>query len=417
VSTNHEHEQDQDELARVHYLPTRQDDTTPAASDTEVVEGELVSEEEYRRLFTQRGQAIERYKGYRNDVVTAYQGVKTVVKHERTKTTVKAAGRHAFGYPIAGAGVVVKRWRDTHGATRYERQMLAAEMEGNHERLLEWEARDVAEKQRRHQRVMDWAQAPGQWIKAGALGLLAVAGFLLVLGMILWISSGHFADIIAPIKAVIDAAAFTVWFTVSYGVFLLVGGTGAGLYYLHQQGRKHADMPTWLRPGQGSGTTVEVAVDESVIMNALRNLGHPALNKKFKEGWGIAVQPTWVQPPLPVGHGWEFVLRLPAGVPATSINARKTVMAHNLGRRPEEVWVEVDDTDPMAMKSLVLDPGSLREPVPDYPLLDGGTVDFGPGSRSGSTPAGTPWSPPCSSATSSWPGSWGRGSRPCSRTC
>src|SRR5947209_8531872 len=38
-----------------------------------------------------------------------------------------------------------------------------------------------------------------------------------------------------------------------------------------------------------------------------------------------------------------------------------------------------------------------------------GRWTFGPGSRSGSTPAGTPWSPPCSSATSSWPGSWGRG--------
>jgi len=372
VTQQHE----QEELARVHYLPTHRADTTPTPAETEVVEGELISEEEYQRLFTQRGQAIERYKGYRRDLVTAGRAVKTVAFHDRTKTLVKATGRHVFGYPIAGAGVVLKRWRDTHGASRYERQMLAAEMEGDHERLLEWEARDVAEKQRRHQRVMDWVAAPGQWIKAGALGIVGVAGFLLVLGMILAVSSGHIADVIGPISAVVDAIAFAVWFVVTYGVFLLAGGTAAGFYYLHYQGRKHVELPGWLRSAPAAAGGPETAVDESVIMNALRNLGHPALNKKLKEGWGTAITPTWVQPPLPVGHGWEFVLRLPSGVPATSINARKTVLAHNLGRRPEEVWVEVDDNDPMAMKCLVLDPGSLRKPVPDYPLLDGGQTDF-----------------------------------------
>jgi S-DNA-T family DNA segregation ATPase FtsK/SpoIIIE len=117
-------------------------------------------------------------------------------------------------------------------------------------------------------------------------------------------------------------------------------------------------------------------VDEGLIMSALRNLGHPALTKRFKEGWGTAITPTWVQPPLPVGNGWEFVLRLPAQVPATSINARKDVFAHNLGRRPEEVWVEVDEHDPMAMKCLVLNPGALRQPVGDFPLLEGGEPDF-----------------------------------------
>lgn len=358
-----------EELARVHYLPSRREDTTPAPAETEVLEGEIVTDADYRAR--QRELAKARRELYRSDAITVYRGVKTVVAHDCTKFL----GRHLFAHPLAGVGVVAKRWRDTHGASRYERMMAQAEMEGNHERLLEWEARDVAEKQRRHQRVMDWVAAPGQWIKAGVLGLAGLAGFLLVLGIILAINSGHIADVIAPISAVIDAIAFVVWFLTAYGVFLLLGGTAAGLFYLYQQGRKHGDTPSWLQPSTAAATP-ETAVDESMVMNALRNLGHPALNKKFKEGWGTAVQPTWVQPPLPVGHGWEFALRLPAGVPASSINARKSVLAHNLGRRPEEVWVETDEKDPMAMKALVLDPGSLREPVPDYPLLDGGQTDF-----------------------------------------
>ncbi|GGM83246.1 cell division protein FtsK [Longimycelium tulufanense] len=360
------------ELARVHYLPVPHTSSRTPETTGDVVEGELLTEDEYRRLTSQRTQAVERYRGYRRDAVTLYRGVKTAVTHERTKTLV----RHAVAYPIAGVGVVVRRWRDTHGASRYERMMLHAEMEGNHERLLEWEARDVAEKQRRHQRVMDWITAPGRWITAGVVGLTGLAGFLLVLGVILAVNSGDIADVIAPITAVLDAVAFTVWFLTAYGVFLLLGGTVAGLFYLYQQGRKHGEAPSWLQARATGAASADTALDESMIMNALRNLGHPALNKKFKEGWGHTIQPTWVQPPLPVGHGWEFALRLPGGVPATSINARKVVLAHNLGRRPEEVWVEVEETDPMAMKCLVLDPGALREPVPDYPLADSGDTDF-----------------------------------------
>lgn len=360
------------DLATVYPLHTHPGNDDDRDDDRDVVEAELLTDAQYQALTSQKTQAIERYRGYRRDVTTVYRGVKTAVTHERTKTLV----RHLIGYLVAGAGVVAKRWRDTHGAGRYERQMLAAELDGNHERLLEWEARDVAEKQRRHQRVMDWLAAPGQWVKAGAAGLLGVAGLLLALGVVLAVGTGQLADVLTPITAVVDAVAFVVWFVVSYGVFLLLGATAASLYYLYQQGRRHADVPAWLRPAPAGGVVVEAAMDEGLIMNALRNLGHPALTKRFKEGWGTAITPTWVQPPLPVGHGWEFALRLPAGVPAPSINARKTVLAHNLSRRPEEVWVEVDDHDPMAMKCLVLDPGALRRPVPDSPLLDGGEVDF-----------------------------------------
>lgn len=55
------------ELATVRRLPVRQQDPVPTG---EVVEGEIISEEEYRRLTSQRELARARWQGYRSDAVT-----------------------------------------------------------------------------------------------------------------------------------------------------------------------------------------------------------------------------------------------------------------------------------------------------------------------------------------------------------
>ncbi|QRP47224.1 hypothetical protein [Amycolatopsis sp. FDAARGOS 1241] len=97
------------EIAEVHYLPTRRVDTAPAAPDTQVIDGEvmdgdLLTAEEYARI--QRAKAIERYRGYRNDVVTVVRTAKTVATHERTRTAVRVSG-----YTVGVlAGPVVGVW-------------------------------------------------------------------------------------------------------------------------------------------------------------------------------------------------------------------------------------------------------------------------------------------------------------------
>src|SRR5699024_9417697 len=63
-------------------------------------------------------------------------------------------------------------------------------------------------------------------------------------------------------------------------------------------------------------------------------------------------------------------------VPATSINQRKEIFAHNLGRKPEEVWIKTNEDDPMAMEATVLNPGALRAPIAAYPLIEEGQTDF-----------------------------------------
>lgn len=348
------------ELARVHYLPARDDEAAPAVADTEVVEGELVTDEEYARLTSQKAQAIARYKGYAHDAVVVYRGVRTVATHQRTKTVV----RHTLGYPLAGAGVVAKRWRDTHGANRYERQMRAAEAAGDEEKLRYWQEADVAEKQRRHQRVMDWITAPGQWIKAGVVGLAGLAGFLLVIGVILAVNSGDIADVIGPISAVVDAVAFLVWFLTAYGVFLLAGGTVAGLFYLYQQGRKHAEMPSWLATPTGEGDVMDGLPDEGTILNALHNLNIRGFNQAIKEGWRI----KFLMPPTIDGKGWRAQLALPPACPVEEIVKRKTTLAHNLVRYPIEVWPT--EPKPAVLDLWVAKSGALSGPVDPWPLLD-----------------------------------------------
>ncbi|MFE3173474.1 zonular occludens toxin domain-containing protein [Amycolatopsis sp. NPDC059090] len=349
------------ELATVHHLPT-------APDHSEVIEGEIVTDEEYQRLTSQKARAIARYRGYGNDVVTVVRTARDVVKHERTKT----AFRHGVAYPAAGVKVVVTRWRDTHGANRYERMMRAAEAAGEHDKLLEWEARDVAEKQRRHDRTMDWLRAPGQWIKAAVIGSVGVTGFLLVLGIILAINDGEIGEILTPITGVFDAVAFVVWFLTTYGVLLLVVGTVVGVGYLYQQGRTHGEMPQWLTP-PAEGDTMDELPDENTILNALKNLNIPGFNRAVKEGWRI----KFITPPHKDGKGWRAQVALPPACPVEEIVKRKTTLAHNLVRYPREVWPT--EPQPSVLDLWVAKPGVLSEPVDPWPLLtdlDTVTADY-----------------------------------------
>jgi S-DNA-T family DNA segregation ATPase FtsK/SpoIIIE len=91
---------------------------------------------------------------------------------------------------------------------------------------MEWEARDVAEKARRHQRVMDWVTSPVQLVKALVLGIVGVAGLLLALGIILAIGTGDASQVIGPIVGLITAIPWAASVITAYGA-LLLGATAA----------------------------------------------------------------------------------------------------------------------------------------------------------------------------------------------
>ncbi|RBM18408.1 cell division protein FtsK, partial [Prauserella sp. PE36] len=141
-----------EELARVHYLPTRPEaQTAPVTADAGVVEGELISEEEYRRRTSQKAQAIARYKGYAHDAVVVGRVVKTVATHEHTKTVGKALMRHG-SYVLGGGLVLGKRVWEAKTNSRYERMQRMAESRGDWEALKEWEMRSEQARERRHRR-------------------------------------------------------------------------------------------------------------------------------------------------------------------------------------------------------------------------------------------------------------------------
>ncbi|MDQ3405238.1 MAG: hypothetical protein M3548_17910 [Actinomycetota bacterium] len=348
----------------VHYLPgpiqipaVRADQ----ADDSAVLEGEVLDAQEYRDLTTQRGMALERYRGYRATVVTTVRTVRTAATHRRTRMVV----RHVVAYPVAGAGVVVRRWRDSHGANRYERRMRAAESSGDEDMLRYWQEADTAEKQRRHARVMDWVRAPGDLLKAIAFAIAGFAGLLLVLGVVLAIESGEFTDVLAPVTTVMDAVAFTVWFLTTYGVLVLIAGTVGVGYHLYRTGRDHADVPTWLAgtTESGPGDTMDTLPDEGTIVRALRNLNIPGFNRAMKDGWRV----QFIQPPTVDGKGWRTQIALPPACPVEEIVKRKSTLAHNLVRYPIEVWPT--EPSPAVLDLWVAKPGALSGPIEPWPLL------------------------------------------------
>lgn len=370
---NPAHDNDDEHADNVVYLPAAND------SDGVVLNGELVPDNArevsapvVREAYNTHRLVPESARLRMEDgAVQLYRAAGPV-----TMTGGRFVLRHAV-YVGQGAAHVWRRWQERRGGYA-DKQMQRAYLESDQESARFWAEhahRQVMDRRAHRARMVE--SAPVQIAKGLGIGALVVTVVLLVLGVVLAVTSRDAALLLEPLTDVMDAVTWTYWFLAAWGAFLLLGGTAVALAALHRAGRRHGgDVPRWAAPANQSATTTDTDLNESMIMHALRNVGHSALNKRFKEGWGSTITPSWVQPPLPMGRGWEFALRLPSGVPVQEINARKTTLAHNLGRRPEEVWVDVDDNDPMAMKTLVLDPGSLREPVPPNPLVEGGQSDF-----------------------------------------
>ncbi|MFJ8912339.1 DUF308 domain-containing protein [Amycolatopsis sp. NPDC102389] len=362
------------ELATVHPLRTRPDqhestDSTDGESAPQVVEGRIITEHEYRLLTDPKAQREWRYAEYRKQAAWLARTTKTAVTHDRTVRTFKFACRNALAYPVAGAGVVIRRWQDTHGATRYERMMRQAEMDGNHDRLLEWEARDVAEKQRRHDRAMDWVKSPWELAKAAGITVAAAALLLLALGVILAVAGK--GSVLGPIEAVVDAIAFLVWFTITYGVFLLVGGTAGVVTYLWNLGRTRTEAPGWFAPP--APKTEMVNLTPSIMVAALRDLGIKALRDAIKADPDYGAR--MLGPITRYGPGAQVEITLPPQVTGTQVMNLRETLAGNLDRKAHELHFERSADSERQITLWVANSGALDRKLPDSPMLD---PDFGP---------------------------------------
>ncbi|MEU4919355.1 zonular occludens toxin domain-containing protein [Streptomyces parvus] len=301
-------------------------------------------------------------------VVRTARMVRTVATHDRTRSTARFTARHGM-YVVGGGRIVARRAWDGRTASRYLKMLRAAEAAGNTELAEEWEERLHRFRAERHKRRMDLLTAPERAVKAAGYGAAGGLGLLLAVGIALAIATKDPADVVTPLMALVDLIRLLVVIvTVVWGPLLAVGPWLA-LAAVWAVGRNQQAAPAWAMPTADSENR-DTVPDEGAILDALRHLGIPKLNAAFKDGW----QPRWVAPTTRLGNGWHSRLQLPMGVTVEMVTDKKTVLAHNLMRKPVEVWPT--EAEASVLDLWVADAGSLSGKVPDWPLLAGGEADY-----------------------------------------
>lgn len=362
----HNHEQ---EHGRGNVVPFRPDTRPLPESEEVVVDAELVQEP--RETFNTRRLPVPHISEQARQRMAQTAVELRRVSAPYVVTGSRAVVRHGL-YVGAGAAVVARRVRDARSNSPYLRALRAAEAAGEWDRADQWAERIERAKRDRHERRMDWIAAPVKLAKAVAVSAAAGIGLLLALGVVLAVADGSVGMVLEPIGAAIDTIRFLWWFGTAYGAFLLTGGVGVGLLYLWDQGRRHGGwQPRWAVPAQPVPGR-DVVPDEGAILSALRELGYGPLTRAFKDGW----QPRWVSPTTRVGKGWHTQLLLPRQVPVEEIAKRKGVLAHNLLRKPIEVWPTEPKDQPGVLDLWVADQGILTGPVDPWPLLHEGATDY-----------------------------------------
>ncbi|WP_405474796.1 cell division protein FtsK [Streptomyces canus] len=295
--------------------------------------------------------------------------LRRVVVEVRTNTGYRAVVRHG-AYIVGGTRILTRRAWDSRTTARHDRMMRIAEASGNEELVREWEQRAQAYRAARQKRRIEMLQMMVNAPKAIAMGTVGAAGILLILGMLLAWARRDVADVLTPLNTVVDLVAWVAFLAsviweplLNMLPFLAVAGAWA-------VGRNQKAAPTWALPADGDERGV--VPDENAIMRALGKLGIAPLNAAIKEGW----KPRWVQPSTRAGNGWHAQLQLPEGVPVEMIADKKHVLAHNLMRKPIEVWPTEPRDQAGVLDLWVADPGVLTKPVPSWPLLTEGTTDF-----------------------------------------
>lgn len=354
-------------------MPFGSHDNEPVTSDNvrrlpvraEVVDAELVDEPP-----SQAVRARARRAGYRRDVVVVVRGARTVATHHRTRTVL----RHLL-YVAMGLKVLLTRAWKARSMTRYDRLADALSTAGHHDQILEvLTARETAV-DRRHKRRMEWLASPSAILRATRNTLAWIVAILLVIGLLMAIGSKHASDIIAPIEVTATVVAWIAGVIAVLWVFLLVGAVTLAVLMLWQIGR-NAASPALLAPPIEQGTDPRSIVpDTGAILEALRHLRIAPLDTAFKAGWASPGYPVrvWVADPHRDGKGWRAQLALPQGVPVEMIARRdkRAVLAHNLARKPVEVWPTEPADQAGVLDLWVADQGSLTGPVPAWPLLAG----------------------------------------------
>ncbi|GAA1986540.1 ATP-binding protein [Amycolatopsis minnesotensis] len=206
-----------------------------------------------------------------------------------------------------------------------------------------------------------------------------------------WLGEWNANDALGVWRAVFGTIyqVMAVMFTLWWAGLLAAGGVWLGRRWKDGVRLGEQVLPAHLRK-QGTRTR-QVELTEGALTQALANIGNTQLKGYIKEGWpNRETDNAWVQPPIGSRKGWSVQIRLPLGVDVAAVKKAHPLLAHNLGCRGPELFLDPSEEDPTVLDLFRLSPGVLREPVDPYPLLVDGIADFWTGFPVGVTPRGDP---------------------------
>jgi S-DNA-T family DNA segregation ATPase FtsK/SpoIIIE len=225
------------------------------------------------------------------------------------------------------------------------------------------------------------ADARARWAKLGLAAYRVVAGGLLVTFL---------AGILALIDSQVPRADMWPWLA---GIYTVIGVLGVAVVWVCKampvgwlvaviwEGRDKTPGAGWLvRP---SREDADSWIDERMISQALAHLGIPPLDRFFKNGGEL----VYTVPARVDGDGTYVQIRLPMGVTAEMVAAKRTTLAANLGRASLETWPTKGNEDGI-LDLWIADKGKLGAGAGPWPLLHDGTVDVFEGVPLGKTQRG-----------------------------
>ncbi|WP_328480265.1 ATP-binding protein [Streptomyces sp. NBC_00377] len=296
--------------------------------------------------------------------VRSGRAVKHAVTHENTKTAARAVARHSL-YVVGGARIVGRRTWDGRTAARYERYMRTAEAAGNMELAAEWEERGQRFRDARHRRRMELLHSPIDAAKGALVGAGMGIGGLVALGVVLAIANRDITDVVTPVMAVIEFIRLMVTIVqIVWGPAVTLGPFLA-LLALWAVGSKQHAAPQWALPANVRNGVGE-PITPSIVVQALRHLGLPALRNAIKEMGDAGA--SMLSPIVIAGCGVEVDVTLPLEVSTVEVQQRRRKLAENLNRHEHEVFV----TLPPAARTVrlwIADSGALDEPIGPSPLV------------------------------------------------
>ncbi|MGW6926265.1 FtsK/SpoIIIE domain-containing protein [Streptomyces sp. NPDC054950] len=301
--------------------------------------------------------------------VRSGRAVKHAVTHEHTKTTARAVARHSL-YVMGGARIVGRRAWDGRTAARYERYMRTAEAAGNMELAAEWEERGQRYRDARHRRRMDLLTSPIDAAKGIAAGAGMGIGGLVALGIVMAIATKDAKDVVTPLMATVEFINLLITIVQVVWGPLVTLGPFLALLALWAVGSKQHAAPQWALPANVRNGVGE-PITPSIVVQALRHLGLPALRNAIKEMGDAGA--SMLSPIVIAGCGVEVDVTLPLEVSTVEVQQRRRKLAENLNRHEHEVFI----TLPPAARTVrlwIADSGALDEPIGPSPLVTDETM-------------------------------------------